>query len=87
MQNPVCGDPMNQEDTPLEQPPLGRNIRRLRLEKHMTQRYVAHRLRVSAQAVSKWERGRAFPDLTLLPLLADLFEITLDELFGRCGGA
>ncbi len=49
----------------------------------MTQRQVAYRLRVSVQAVSKWERGRAFPDLILLPLLADLFGVTLDVLFGR----
>jgi transcriptional regulator with XRE-family HTH domain len=49
----------------------------------MTQRQVAHRLRVSIQAVSKWEQGKAYPDLTLLLPLAELFDVSLDELFGR----
>lgn len=82
MQDSVCGDP-TKRGYAMQQPPLGRIIRRLRLEKNMTQRQVAYRLRVSVQAVSKWERGRAFPDLILLPLLADLFGVTLDVLFGR----
>ncbi len=63
--------------------PLGRNIRRLRMEKNMTQRQLAWHLRVSVQAVSKWERGRAYPDVELLVPIARLFSVTLDELFGR----
>lgn len=63
--------------------PLGRNIRRLRIMNQMTQRELAFHLRVSVQAVSKWERGAAFPDLTLLLPIAELFSVTLDELFGR----
>ena len=63
--------------------PLGRNIRRLRMEKNMTQRQLAWHLRVSIQAVSKWERGRAYPDVDLLIPIARLFSVTLDELFGR----
>lgn len=63
--------------------PLGRNIRRLRMEKNMTQRQLAWHLRVSIQAVSKWERGRAYPDVELLVPIARLFSVTLDELFGR----
>ena len=63
--------------------PIGANIRSLRKKKGMTQRQVAHCLRVSIQAVSKWEQGKAYPDLTLLLPLAELFDISLDELFGR----
>ena len=65
--------------------PIGQNIRRLRLERGMPQRELAHHLRVSVQAVSKWENDRAFPDLVLLPDIAALFGVTLDELFRREG--
>ena len=63
--------------------PIGHNIRRLRLERNMTQRELAWYLRVSIQAVSKWERGCTYPDLVLLLPIARLFSVTLDELFGR----
>ena len=63
--------------------PLGRNIRRLRLSRGMTQRSLAAYLHVSVQAVSKWETGSAYPDLVLLLPIAQLFSVTLDELFGR----
>ena len=49
----------------------------------MTQRQLAWHLLVSVQAVSKWERGQAYPDLALLIPIARLFDVTLDELFGR----
>ncbi len=62
---------------------LGRNIKRLRTERNMTQRQLAYQLRVTVQAVSKWEQGRSLPDLMLLVPIADLFAVTLDELFGR----
>jgi len=63
-------------------PPVGQNIRCLRIANGMTQRQLAYKLRVSMQAVSKWERGQAYPDLTLLVPIARLFSVTLDELFG-----
>ena len=72
----------SQEDIGLEIP-LGRNIRRLRMERNMTQRELAWHLKVSVQAVSKWERGCTYPDLSLLLPIARLFSVTLDELFGR----
>ena len=62
--------------------PLGSNIRRLRLSHGLTQRGLAHHLNVSIQAVSKWERGCAYPDLTLLVPIASLFSVSIDELFG-----
>ena len=63
-------------------PPIGQNIRRLRLANGITQRQLAYKLRVSMQAVSKWEREQAYPDLTLLVPIARFFGVTLDELFG-----
>jgi transcriptional regulator with XRE-family HTH domain len=63
--------------------PLGVNIKKLRLATGMTQRQLAYQLRISVQAVSKWERGLTYPDVTLLLPIAELFGVTLDELFGR----
>ncbi len=49
----------------------------------MTQEELSKKLNVSAQAVSKWEQGLSAPDISLLPLIADVFNISVDELFGR----
>ena len=48
----------------------------------MTQAELASRLSVSTQAVSKWEQKISSPDITLLPELAEIFNISIDELFG-----
>lgn len=63
--------------------PLGENIRRLRIKNNMTQRELAWHLQVSVQAVSKWETAKGYPDLTLILPIAELFSVSLDELFGR----
>ena len=60
---------------------LGDNIARHRRLTGLTQDALGARLGVTAQAVSKWERRVACPDIMLLPAIADLFGITLDELF------
>lgn len=62
---------------------IGSEIARYRKEKGMTQEALAQTLGVTNQAVSKWESDQNFPDVTLLPRIADLFEISLDTLFGR----
>lgn len=54
-----------------------------RKELGLTQEGLAQKLGVTNQAVSKWESGQSCPDIALLPALADLFGITIDELFGR----
>lgn len=51
----------------------------------MSQSGLAKILNVTPQAVSKWERGIALPDIELLIPLADIFSVTLDQLFGRDG--
>ncbi|MBP3636645.1 MAG: helix-turn-helix transcriptional regulator [Clostridia bacterium] len=60
---------------------LGSNIRTLRQRKGLTQEQVAAHLGVSYQAVSKWETGANTPDISLLPALAALFDVTIDALF------
>ena len=61
---------------------LGTQIRALRRARSMTQEQLAERLRVSAQAVSKWENCLCAPDVSLLPGLASVFGVSMDELFG-----
>lgn len=62
---------------------LGANIANYRKKLDLTQDALAQKLGVTNQAVSKWETEQTCPDIQLLPQLADIFGITLDELFGR----
>ena len=55
-------------------------LKKLRAEKKVSQEKLAQYLNVSFQAVSKWETGNAYPDITLLPDLARFFGVTVDEL-------
>ncbi len=59
---------------------LAEPLRRLRTARGVTQETLAEFLGVSPQAVSKWERGDGLPDITMLPPLANYFDVTLDEL-------
>ena len=58
----------------------GAYISRLRKEKDWTQVDLAERLHVTNQAVSRWETGESYPDVTLLVRLAELFGVTVDDL-------
>lgn len=62
---------------------LGEKIQEQRKLKGLTQDELAEKLGVTAQAVSKWERGTSMPDVALLPEIANIFEITIDSLFGN----
>lgn len=61
---------------------LGNQIRELRKIKGMTQEQLAEKLNLSPQAVSKWELGGGCPDINLIPVLANLFNVSIDTLFG-----
>ena len=61
---------------------IGETIKRLRRERDLTQEEVAAHLGISFQSISKWERGDGYPDITMLPALANYFKISLDELLG-----
>lgn len=58
------------------------NIKDLRTKRNLTQEKLAEYLGVSFQAISKWERGECYPDITLLSIISNFFGVTLDELFG-----
>ena len=60
---------------------IGAKIRYLRLERNVTQEALAEYLGVSPQAVSKWERGAAAPDIGLLPALSVFFGVRIDDFF------
>lgn len=62
---------------------LGKKISELRKEKSLTQEGLAEALGISPQAVSKWENDLSCPDIMLLPALASLFDVSIDELFGK----
>lgn len=53
---------------------LGENLKKFRLQRELTQEQLADVLGVSAQAVSRWENGTTYPDITLLPTIASYFE-------------
>lgn len=60
---------------------IGNQIKALRTQRAVTQETLAEKLGVSAQAVSKWERGSATPDIALLPAISAYFGVSIDELF------
>lgn len=60
---------------------MNRQIRAHRLRCNLTQEKLAQLLGVTAQAVSKWEQGASYPDITLLPQLSGIFGVKIDELF------
>ena len=61
---------------------LSERILEERIRNHLTQEELACRLGVSKAAVSKWECGQNLPDIALVPQIASLFSVTLDDLFG-----
>ncbi len=61
---------------------FGKALSTLRKEADMTQNEVADRLNLSRQAISKYERGESFPDISVLVMLAELFYIPLGQLIG-----
>ena len=60
---------------------MGKEIRRLRNDRGLTQEALAAALNVTAQTVSKWECGNSIPDVQMLPEIAVYFGVTIDQLF------
>ncbi len=60
---------------------LSENLRRLRLTAGYTQEQLGQQLGVSAQSISRWECGTTLPDVMLLPALARIFAVTVDDLY------
>lgn len=61
---------------------LGERIKALRQRDGRTQESFARELGVTAQAVSRWEKGICYPDMELIPSIANFFGVSIDELFG-----
>ena len=61
---------------------IGENIRNFRKKNDLTQEEFAERLGVTYQSVSRWENGATYPDLELLPAIAEVLSVTVDELLG-----
>ena len=62
---------------------LNENIRTLRKKMGLTQVELAERLNVSQSTITSWENGTRRPDLDLLPVIAQIFDVSVDELLGR----
>ena len=61
---------------------IGENIRSFRKKNDLTQETLADRLGVTYQSISRWENGTTYPDLELIPAIAEVFAVTVDELLG-----
>ncbi|MBQ3127252.1 MAG: helix-turn-helix transcriptional regulator [Clostridia bacterium] len=61
---------------------LGQKIRELRRRDRRTQEALAEAIGVTSQAVSRWEANGGYPDMEMIPSIANYFGITIDELFG-----
>ena len=59
---------------------FGKMVSTLRKEKGMTQLELAEKMGVTDKAVSKWERDLSYPDISSIPQLAEIFEVSVDEL-------
>ncbi len=62
---------------------IGQNIKRLRKDRAIQQGELAQMVGASQMTVSNWERDKFYPSAISLICLADIFDITLDELVGR----
>ena len=61
---------------------IGENIRNYRKKNDLTQEALADRLGVTYQSISRWENGATYPDLELIPAIAETLKVTADELLG-----
>ena len=61
---------------------LAENLKKYRIKKNLTQEELADLLGLTPQSISKWERAESYPDITLLPALASIFETSIDLLIG-----
>ena len=59
---------------------FSKNLRELRKERKMSQEELAEKFGITVQSVSKWECAVSYPDIELLPKIADLFHVTVDDL-------
>ena len=61
---------------------ISKNIKALRMQKGLTQKELADLLHVTSQAVSRWEKGEVEPSIDTISEMANIFEVTTDEIIG-----
>lgn len=64
----------------MENNKVGNFIAEMRKKKNLTQQQLGDKLYVTDKAVSKWERGKSLPDITLLSKLAEIFEVEVEDI-------
>ena len=62
---------------------IGENVKNFRKSSNITQEELSEMLGVSCQSVSRWELGVCYPDVELLPSIAEIFSISVDTLLGN----
>ena len=65
----------------MDQIKIGKFIQEKRKEKNITQSELAEKLNISDRAISKWENGNCIPDAANMPMLCDILDITINDLF------
>jgi transcriptional regulator with XRE-family HTH domain len=76
----MASDKLNAGGVNLDNKKIGDFILTLRKAKNMTQKELAEKLNITDKAVSKWERGLGYPDITIVSKLADILDVTVNEL-------
>ena len=64
---------------------IGKKINTLRLSRNLTQEELSEQLYVTPQAISKWERGLGYPDISQIVPIAKIFGVSTDDLLGADG--
>lgn len=62
---------------------LNDKLKKLRQERGYSQQQLADKLNISRQAISKWENGKAIPDIENLQLLCEIYDVSFDTMFGN----
>lgn len=57
------------------------NLKKFRTRKNLTQEQAAEVFNISSQSISRWERGNTLPDVLLLPKIAKLYGVTVDDFY------
>ncbi|WP_160687472.1 helix-turn-helix domain-containing protein [Clostridium sp. C2-6-12] len=60
---------------------IGLTIKNLRNQKNVSQKELADKLNVSCQSISKWENNNTYPDISMIPIIADYFHVSIDTIF------
>ena len=61
---------------------IGEKIKQLRNRDNRTQEMLANAIGVTSQAISRWETSGGYPDVEIIPAIANFFHVSIDELFG-----